>query len=348
MRRRQICAIVLSFLFVALLGGLLPAGGTGLTSAWASDSPYPGIFNWPVPRIAKSAGPAIVSITNMGESISEKMVEQSSGSGVIIDAEKGYIVTNNHVVEGAQALQVGLADGRALQGRIVGRDVRSDLAVVKIDTDNLTAVPVGNSDSLEVGELVVAIGNPLGKEFARTVTHGIVSALDRTLEVDDVRLKVIQTDAAINPGNSGGGLFNSRGELIGINSAKIGLKGVEGMGFAIPVNVAKPIVQQLIAQGYVARPWLGVEGVFITEAASQYYELPQGFYIRKVSSGSPAAAAGLRRGDIITALDDNGFSSAREFSNLIAAHAVGDKINLTVFRKGQQITLEAALTQLPR
>ncbi|MBM7866762.1 trypsin-like serine protease [Heliobacterium gestii] len=348
MRRRSLFSIVLSFLFAALLCASFPPGGPALTSAWAADSPYAGVFNWPVPRIAKAAGPAIVSISNMGETITERLVEQSAGSGVIIDAENGYIVTNNHVVEGAQALQVGLADGRVIKGRLVGRDVRSDLAVVKIDADNLTAVPMGDSDTLEVGELVVAIGNPLGKEFARTVTHGIVSALDRTLDADDIGLKVIQTDAAINPGNSGGGLFNARGELIGINSAKIALEGVEGMGFAIPVNVAKPIVQQLITQGYVARPWLGVEGVYISEAISAYYDLPQGFYIRKVSPNSPAAAAGLRRGDVIQSLDGNSFTGVSAFSNLIAAHGVGDTIQLNVSRQGESITVAVVLAQLPR
>ncbi|MBC9783982.1 trypsin-like peptidase domain-containing protein [Heliobacterium chlorum] len=320
-----------------------------LPAAWADiGSPYPGINYWPIPQIAKSAGPAVVSIANLETDFwSEQLVESSSGSGVIIDAQNGYIVTNNHVVEGAKALQVGLADGRTTQGRIIGRDPRTDLAVVKIDSEGLTSAPLGNSDTVEVGELVVAIGNPLGKEFARTVTHGIISATDRTLDVGETRLKVLQTDAAINPGNSGGGLFNMRGELIGINSAKIASSGVEGMGFAIPINVAKPIVQQLIEQGHVARPWLGVSGLIVTEAAANYYDLPRGFYIKQVVANSPAAKCGLQRGDIITKVDDNDITTMQQFTNVINNHAVGDTMSLIVYRNGETVSLQATLEQSP-
>lgn len=321
------------------------------SAALAEDlaSPYLGIFNWPVPRIAKKAGPAIVGIASLGQNIfTNELIETSSGSGVIIDAAQGYIVTNNHVVEGARSLQISLADGRTTEGRVVGRDPRSDLAVVKISIDNLTAVPLGTSSNLDVGELVIAIGNPLSRQFARTVTHGIISALDRTLDMDDVKLKVLQIDAPINPGNSGGGLFNINGELIGINSAKIALTGVEGMGFSIPIDVAKPIIEQLINKGYVARPWLGIEGIAITNVLSEYYDLPQGIYIRRVSPNSPASKAGLKRQDIILRLQGVDMLSTRDLSDQLSIYGIGESVSLTIWRQGNEIQLNAILDELPR
>ena len=218
-----------------------------------------------VTKIAKRVGPSIVGIRMVtlsprnwyyGDAMSQSKYE---GSGIIIDS-KGYIMTNYHVVQYADpknsiskntTLEVFLSDGRQAMAKFIGGDQKSDLAVIKIDLKNLPVAEFGDSDALEVGELAVAIGNPLGLEFQGSVTVGVISALNRTISIDDRTLNLIQTDAAINPGNSGGALLNSKGEVIGINTAKISLSGVEGLGFAIPINEAKPIVDQLIMFGYV-------------------------------------------------------------------------------------------------
>ncbi|MCW2278970.1 S1C family serine protease [Heliophilum fasciatum] len=345
---RSLCTTACSLVTVLLLGCFTPpwltAQGVAISHAFAESSPN---FFWPVPAIARKNGPAIVGISNMSAGLYDQDEEQGTGSGVIIDAAQGYVVTNYHVVEGAKTLQVSLSDGRTVAGRLLGSDARSDLAVVQIPASGLTAATLGNSGTMEVGELVVAIGNPLGDEFARTVTHGIVSAVDRLLEIDEVRLKVIQIDAPINPGNSGGGLFNVRGELIGINSAKVSLPGVEGMGFAIPIDTARPIIQQLIEQGSVQRPWLGIEGFTVSALVSEYYGLPQGVLVRRVTPDSPAAQAGVRRGDIITGINEKTITSIATLTEELAKRQVGDPVSVTLFRKGQTATVSAVLANLP-
>jgi len=222
----------------------------GLNQPKLPDIPQGGLDVSPVVAIAEQVGPTVVGISNRGQVQDffgrTTVEERGSGSGVIIDS-RGYIVTNYHVIEGASEIVVSLADGRKVTGELVGSDPRTDLAVVKIKADNLPVAVLGDSSKLKTGELAVAIGNPLGIEFARSVTVGVVSATDRTLTIGDRQFRLIQTDAAINPGNSGGALVNSRGEIIGINSAKLVIKGVEGMGFAIPINKAPPLLPGLIA-----------------------------------------------------------------------------------------------------
>ena len=216
--------------------------------------------NTPVVRAAKAVGPAVVGITNKAVArdwFNNPVETEGVGSGVIFRSD-GYIVTNNHVIDGAKEIIVSLSDGRSLKGQLIGKDEFTDLAVVKVDERNLPTAAFGNSDTVVVGEPAIAIGNPLGLEFQGSVTVGVISALNRTLDVSDKRVKLLQTDAAISPGNSGGALVNADGEVIGINSAKVSAAAVEGMGFSIPINTVQTIVNELIEKGYVARPYLGV------------------------------------------------------------------------------------------
>ena len=304
----------------------------------------------PVVDIAKAVTPAIVGITNkatirnyygqVGEAT------QGTGSGVIF-REDGYIITNYHVVEGATSLSVSLADGRIVDGTIVGLDETTDLAVVKIDADNLTAAVLGDSDQLEVGELAVAIGNPLGDEFARTVTDGIISGTDRTIQAEDRTYKVIQTNAAINAGNSGGALVNSKGEVIGINSVKIQQSGVEGMGFAIPINEVKPIIQELMDNGYVSRPYMGITGMTLTNQVIQYYRLnpksTQGVLVYSTVAGSPAQQAGIQPGDVLYKVDSTILESMEQLTEYLSDHKAGDKLTFLIDRNGQSLEVTVTL-----
>ena len=303
----------------------------------------------PVVAIAKAVTPAIVGITNKATvrnyfgQVGETAV--GTGSGVIF-RDDGYIITNYHVIEGATSLSVSLADGRIVDGTIVGADATTDIAVVKIDADNLTAAALGDSDQLEVGELAVAIGNPLGEEFARTVTSGIISGTNRTIQAEDRTYTVIQTDAAINSGNSGGALVNSKGEVIGINSVKIQANGVEGMGFAIPINEVKPIVQELMDNGYVSRPYMGITGMTLTNQVVQYYRLnpqaSQGVLVYSTVAGSPAQQAGIQPGDVLYKVDSTVLESMDQLTDYLADHKAGDKLTFLVDRNGKSI--EATVT----
>ncbi|NYE56527.1 S1C family serine protease [Carboxydothermus ferrireducens] len=308
----------------------------------------------PVVAVAKKVSPAVVGISNIapgGFFGLGGLEEKSSGSGFIISPD-GYIVTNNHVVEGAYELYVSLADGRQMKAKIIGTDPRADLAVIKVNAKNLPVVTLGHSSTLQVGELAIAIGNPLGKEFARSVTVGVISALNRTLtyESGEKSLRLIQTDAAINPGNSGGPLCNAKGEVVGINSAKISIPGFEGMGFAIPIDEAKPIIEQLINKGYVTRPWLGIAGAEISEQEAQYYDIPQGIYIEGVVEGGPADKAGIQAKDIITAINGTKITTMAELTDELFKHKPGEKIKVEVYRlkEGKKYTLEVTLGEKPR
>lgn len=309
--------------------------------------------DFPVVAIAEEVSPAVVGITNIaGRDFFQNPVG-STGSGVIIDGQKGYIVTNYHVVEGAARLEVTLSGGESYQAQLVGGDSQSDLAVLKIDAEDLPQATLGDSDQLRVGEMAVAIGNPLGEEFAGSVTYGVISALNRKITVEarpgeELTLNVIQTDAAINPGNSGGALVNSRGEVIGINSVKIQRTDVEGMGFAIPINDAKPIIQQLIEQGYVSRPFLGIYNFQeITPQMAQWYKLPVGIYVGGVVPGGPAEKAGMKAEDIITALDGKEISSTADLQELLSQKQVGDVVSVTVARGSRQLELKITLGEMP-
>jgi len=310
----------------------------------------------PVVAIAERVGPAVVGITNFQGSNFFMEPVTSTGSGFIIDGEKGYIVTNNHVVAGARRLMVSLDEDEQYPAKIVGQDPRTDLAVVKIDANRkLPEVKLGDSSNLQVGETVVAIGNPLGREFARSVTVGVVSALNREITVStprggpEISLNLIQTDAAINPGNSGGPLVNMQGEVIGINSVKIAQTGVEGMGFAIPINDAKPIIEQIIEKGYVSRPFIGIYNFReITEEMSQWYDIPRGIYVGGVVPGSPADKAGIKPEDIIVEFAGKRITSFADLDEVLSKHEVGDTVTIAVVRDGKRREFTLTLGEMPR
>ncbi len=272
--------------------------------------------------------------------------QSAAGSGVIIDAREGYIVTNNHVVGQADEISVALADGRVLQAKLVGTDSATDVAIIKVPAENLVAISLGDSDKLEVGDYVVAIGNPFA--LGQTVTFGIVSALGRSgLGIEGYE-DFIQTDAAINPGNSGGALVSLRGELIGINTAIVGVAGNVGIGFAIPVNMARDIAQQLVKYGNVDRGQLGVTLQDLTPQLVQSMGLPanqSGVVIACVAPGSTAERAGLKTGDVITAIGKTPVSRAYELRNKIGVLRVGDVAELTVLRDGRSMVVRATMAE---
>ena len=287
--------------------------------------------------------PSVVSITAEGTRTT------ATGTGVVL-SEKGYLVTNYHVIEGAQSLTVKLTDERELTAKVVGSDPVSDLAVLYVAAENLVPAQFGDSDNLRVGDTVVAIGDPLGVELRGTMTDGIISAISRDVQVDGRTMNLIQTNAALNSGNSGGPLINSFGQVIGINTMKIGTftdsTGVEGLGFAIPSATVQEVVNQLITQGYVSgRPWLGLQGESFSSYYRRFYQLPQGVYITEVEAGSPAQTAGLMRGDIITRADDSPVSDMETLNSLLYTHSAGDTMLLTVYRGGHQGNVEITLTE---
>ncbi|NLL52406.1 MAG: PDZ domain-containing protein [Peptococcaceae bacterium] len=374
-RKPRIISTVLLAVFCALLGGLIAVvlvpkvypqiyaqadisdsgnrvilhqGGTPpLASASGSEKS-------PVVDIASTVGPAVVGVANFqyrGSFLGSTtgLTEVGSGSGFIINAEHGYIVTNNHVITGAEKIMISLADGRNLPGTLVGKDPRTDLAVVKIeDTHNLRAVQLGDSNALEVGQPVVAIGNPGGEAFARTVTTGVISATDRFLSLEgEASFSLIQTDAAINPGNSGGPLVNYSGQVIGINSAKNQAPGFEGMGFAIPISDALPVIQQIIEKGYVSHPALqvNIDQRYTPEYAS-YRGWPAGTYISQVQPGGAAHKAGLRSGDIITAINNTVITNALELTHQLFKYKPGDTVKVTFYRNGNTDTVNVKLGEI--
>lgn len=264
----------------------------------------------------------------------------AAGSGVIIDSRRGFVVTNNHVVEKSEEIQVKLKDGRAVRAKLIGRDPPTDIAVLQIDADHLTALPLGESDRLRVGDFVVAIGNPFG--LGQTVTSGIVSALGRTGLTSEGYEDFIQTDASINPGNSGGALVNYQGELIGINTAIIGPSGGSvGIGFAVPVNIVRSVMEQIIEHGQVQRGRLGVALQDLTADMAESLRLDnlEGALIAQVQQGSPADRAGLRAGDVVIAVDGRPVHNATELRNRIGMTAAGTPMELQVNNKGRNRTV---------
>ena len=273
----------------------------------------------------------------------------ASGSGVVL-SKLGYLVTNAHVIEGAKTISALLTDGRELTASVVGTDTVSDLAVLHVDADDLTEAQFGDSDSLRVGDTVVAIGDPLGVDLRGTMTDGIISAINRDVQVRGVTMNLIQTNAALNSGNSGGPLINSYGQVVGINTMKIGAftdkSGVEGLGFAIPSATVMEIVNQLISQGYVSgRPWLGIKGENFSSFYQRFYRVPAGLYITEVQPGSPAAEAGIVAGDILTRIDGESVSTMEALNNLLYAHQVGDSLSLVIYRAQGQATVTVTLTE---
>lgn len=310
--------------------------------------------------IAKKVGPSIVGIrmtVTSSQNWFYRGVPQKSaaeGSGIIISSD-GYIMTNYHVVEYADPknsasantiLEVFLPDKRQAKATFVGGDDESDLAVIKIDMTDLPVAELGDSSQLEVGEPAVAIGNPLGMEFAGSVTVGVISALNRQVETEDKTLNLIQTDAAINPGNSGGALVNSSGQVIGINTIKISETGVEGLGFAIPINDAKPIIEQLVSYGYVkGRPFIGISGQEITQVLSKQYGLPQGIYIVEVTSGSGAEKAGIVKGDVLVSLAGKEVKTMKDVDTIKKQYKAGDTVDAVIVRNGKSINIKITFSE---
>lgn len=303
-------------------------------------------------QIAAQVSPSIVGVSNMSYSANSYLninTLQSSGSGIIV-SEDGYIVTNNHVVSNANKLKITLFSGDELDATLVGTDATTDIAILKVDPSgiDLKAAVLGHSSDLQVGDTVLAIGNPLGLTLAGSVTHGIVSALNRKLTVEGTTYNLIQTDAAINSGNSGGALVNNYGEVVGINSAKISYSGIEGLGFAIPIDDIKDIIEDLIRDGYVhGRPSFGVTIVEINPQLAYYYSLPvnYGLFVNSVIPGGSADNAGIEVGDIIIAFEDEKVTSQSEFIAKRNLFVAGDTVKITVNRDGTQMDFSVKLQE---
>ncbi len=294
-----------------------------------------------ITKVAETVGPAVVGIVSSYAN-TRISSDEATGSGIIFDSN-GYIVTNNHVITGASSITVKLSSGKSLSAKVVGTDPRSDLAVIKVDAANLPVAKFGDSSKVKVGDVAIAIGNPLGEEFSGSVTAGIISALNRKIQYQGAIYKVLQTDAAINPGNSGGALCNEAGEVIGINSLKIGAaENAEGMGFAISINEAKTIIQSLMSSGKVSRPYLGIYGVSAVAGASSV----QGVYVKEVVSGSGAEKAGVKPTDIIIELDGTKIGAFEDLSDIIDKHKVGDTVTCKIWRSGNTISLNIILTEM--
>jgi serine protease Do len=270
------------------------------------------------------------------------------GSGVIID-KKGYILTNYHVIDKADKLKITTTDGNFFDGFVVGTDKVTDLAIVRIESkEAFSFAELGNSENLRIGQIVIAIGNPFGLSGGPTVTAGIISSLNRNLQFENGIMELIQTDAAINPGNSGGPLIDTNGKVIGINTAKIPY--AQGMGFAIPINVAKTIQLDLIEKGQVTnRPWMGISTIKITRQLARYYGLPtgEGILVAEVQQNSPAGLADLRKGDIIESLDGKRITDPMQISSNIRKKNVKDKVVVRINRYGRQFDREIELLARP-
>jgi len=318
-----------------------------------------------VRQVSQQVRPAIVQITNLqvqpGQLLNPAAVPSGVGSGVIYDSQ-GHILTNNHVIAGAQQLQVSLPDRRSFQATLVGADPQTDLAVLQIQGDNLPVATLGDSSQLEIGDWVVAIGNALALPGGPTVTQGVVSALGRTVQepgdqpntAGPFLFNAVQTDAPINPGNSGGALVNLDGQVIGINTLVAGQAepGVQaqGIGFAIAIATAKPIADQLVSSGHAVHPFLGVQYVALTPAMAARLgtNAQSGIIIGAVQPGSPADQAGLQARDVITAVDGQQLTDESSLAQLLSQHKPGDSVSLTVIRGGQQQNVSVTLGNAPQ
>lgn len=302
-----------------------------------------------ITQITDAVANSVVEITTesvrTGNYINQYVTE-GAGSGVIISND-GYIITNNHVISNASKINVRTKAGQTYTASLKGTDSTSDIALLKIDAKDLSPVTIGDSSNLKVGDMAIAIGNPLG-QLGGTVTAGIISALDREITINGTKMNLLQTDAAINPGNSGGGLFNSNGELIGIVSAKSSGESIEGLGFAIPVNDITNVIKDISEFGYVkGRPQLGVSLVDVkdSQAAWQYGVSKLGVYVYSVNDGSGAAQAGLKAGDLIQAVDNKSVSTSSDIKAIIQQHNVGDTVTLSIVRDNMQQDIAVTLTE---
>ncbi len=357
-RLLKVLGIVMIVFFSASIGGIL--GGyyvkTNYTPSYqghdtgsneTNQSSSVKVSNLPkntITQVAEKVGPAVVGISNNVLTPFSGLKPAGSGSGIIIDRE-GYIITNNHVIKGATSVTVTLPGGKKVPARIIGGDDQADLAVLKINMANLPVAKLGDSSEIRVGDVAVAIGNPLGEEFAGTVTAGIVSGINRELDTDKGTYRYIQTDASINPGNSGGALCNADGEVIGINSVKISdrFENVEGMGFAIPISDAKPIIDEIIKKGYVSRPQIGIRYEDIDSDTAQAYGVPVGAGVHEVAQGGPAYQAGIVSGDIIVEIDGVKLNDDTNLRIIINRRKIGDVIPIRVWRDGKYLDFKVKL-----
>ncbi len=368
-KRKLSITILITALISALLGGVI-SGYILPVYVFGDLVPYPQNYfgkdvkqvinventNYEslVSAVAKKAMPSVVGITT--ESVQQDFFfgarkSQGIGTGVVVDS-RGYILTNSHVVNNGsvEKLKVIFDDGSTKNAQILWNDSAMDLAVIKVDGVNVTPAELGDSDILEVGEVAVAIGNPLGLQFDRTVTSGIISGLNRSIEinVNDSIEGLIQTDASINPGNSGGPLLNSKGQVIGINTAKI--QTGEGLGFAIPINIAKPIVEQFIKNGEFVKVYMGIKGVNVDvfeKSMGVDMSVDEGVYIVEVTKNSPASKAGLRNGDVVTSVEDKKMPSMSQLIRQLYQYKPGDTIKIEVIRNGEKINLDVKLEKNP-
>lgn len=311
--------------------------------------------NSPITNIYENVGPSVVSIINkftVEDFFMREIEQEGQGSGVIFNKSDNsvLIVTNNHVVEGSEDLTIHLSTGENLPGTVIGTDAKTDLAVVKILKkdmpdglyESIKVSTFGNSDTLKIGEPAIAIGTPVSYE--NTVTSGIISGLNRKLRLSGRDLTLIQTDAAINPGNSGGALVNIAGEVIGINTVKVADTKIEGIGFAIPINAAKPIIDELVLKGSIERPYLGITGYDVTESLSETYGLPVGILVYDVLKNSPAELSGLQSKDVIIEFDGQKFPTMEQLKEIIQTHKINDSIEFTIVRNGtERLTLSTKL-----
>ncbi len=379
MKKINVRNLAISFILILSLTlgagcDLLPKADTSLPStppatnnATTTDNTSLIDSDWSIP-LTESQAPILPSIADVVAKVKPSVVaintevitagfynqpftQQGAGSGWII-SEDGYVVTNNHVVEGAESITVTLDDGRtfAVDMNAVATDSLTDLAILRIDAENLPAVSVGDSSGLRVGDWVIAIGNSLGQGIG--ATNGIVSALGISIDVSSGQTlrNLIQTDAAINPGNSGGPLVNMAGEVVGITSVKIAEVGVEGMGYAISTNEATPIIQQLINTGYVVRPWLGVNLYTVDQFVVWRYNLAvdEGTLVTYVSPGGPADKAGLKAGDVITKFEDQEITEDNELQEAVFSSQIGQEVEITFWRGKTKDTTYATLVESPK
>lgn len=359
-RGRSTALLMAACLILGSAGGFAGGYGANILFGAAGDNtaaPPPSASNVSsadvqgvdISAVAAQTAPTVVEVTT--ESVTKggflgEQVTGGAGSGVII-TEDGYIATNHHVIDGASKITVRLWDGTTYGATLVGSDQASDIAVLKINASNLPAAKLGNSDTLKVGDFALAIGNPLG-ELGGTVTNGIISALEREVTVEGQTMTLLQTNAAINSGNSGGGLFNAQGELIGIVNAKSMGSGIEGLGFAIPINDVKDLLDDLINVGYVTgRPHLGVSLITISDAytAMQYKVQYLGIYVESVTPNSAAAKGGIIDGDCIMEVDGTQVSTADQLASAISSKAVGDQMTLKIIRDGSTMEITVTLQE---
>jgi len=372
MIKMKLVKINRNFVLAAALVFLLFLSWVGTISAETEQTePYLALesFSNSIADIAEKVGPAVVNIDTVRmvdqnspffsedpifrqffgdqfKNYSKTIPQKGTGSGFII-SQKGYILTNEHVIHKAEKITVTLSDGREFDGKVIGSDLDSDIAIVKIESDDLPIVTLGDSDKLRVGEIVVAIGNPYGLQ--QTVTMGVVSAEDRSIPVEEHTYRnFIQTDAAINPGNSGGPLLNTKGEVVGINTAIIPY--AQGIGFAIPINIPKKNIDDLIKLGKVIRPWLGVYIQKLTPEITKQFDLPEdakGVLVGDVVKDSPAEVAGIKRGDVISKVNNEEVGSPEELQDKIRSIKVGENANIEISRNGKTISFIVKIAEMP-